>query len=416
MASTDKLHKSSEPSIYYREHPSRKHGVRKDRQWVIVQKIGGKRRVSTLGWCSQGISLGDAINKALEYKNNFRLNKEHPDSLAKPICKQGEDLAAAELAALLEHDRKQHEHLNIEFSEYFTTRYLPLQYDNGKKSASKEEQIFRIHIAPVLGKFTFAEIKPLHIEMVSKKIKDKNLADRTIIYAYSIIRQTWNLAIVDGITSKQHPISQVKKPKLNNKRERFITDEEEDLLLPALKARSSITHDMTIISLDTGARWGELADLIWQDVNLDAQTIRLMDTKSCDNRTIHTTTSRVTAMLHRRNIEATSRYVFPTCDGGRQKQVNVVFKRTVDAIGLNEGIVDARKKVTFHTLRHTFASRLAMAGIPLYTIKTAMGHHSITMTERYAHLMPDTLRTAMTVLEKEPNRAIEPKRQNDTKS
>ena len=56
---------------------------------------------------------------------------------------------------------------------------------------------------------------------------------------------------------------------------------------------------------------------------------------------------------------------------------------------LNEGITDPRDKVVFHTLRHTFASWLVQAGVPLYTVQRLMGHKSIVMTQRYAHLAPD---------------------------
>jgi integrase len=87
----------------------------------------------------------------------------------------------------------------------------------------------------------------------------------------------------------------------------------------------------------------------------------------------------------------------------------------VEEIGLNDGVKDQRKKVCFHTLRHTFASRLAMAGVPLYTIKEAMGHHTIAMTERYAHLMPDTLREAMQVLEERPDNVVELNARNSAK-
>ncbi|MCK9173513.1 MAG: site-specific integrase [Desulfuromonas thiophila] len=406
MAGRENLQKTGEPGVFYREHKTRKHGVKYDRQWIIRQTLAGSTRLSTLGWWSSGVTLGDAMNKAAEYRQNHAWNEAHPGQEPKPTCKQDEDDAAARLAARIERERKQEEHRNVTFGDYFTARYLPLQADNGKKSAHKEEQLFRLHIAPALSKFTFADIMPLHIEKVGKTMKDKGLSPKTVTYAYAVIRQVWNLASVDGVTDRQHPTRRVKKPKLNNKRERFITEEEEALLLDALKERSQSTHDMAIMSLDTGARWGELAALTWQYVDLVALTARLMDTKAGDNRTIHTTTQRVQEMLHRRKQEANSPFVFPASGGGMQRQPNVVFARTVNDLGLNDGIDDQRRKLCFHSLRHTFASRLAMAGVPLYTIKEAMGHHTIAMTERYAHLMPDTLREAMLHLEKKQGKVV----------
>lgn len=403
MASKDELFKTGEPGVFYREHPTRKHGVgKKDRQWVIVQKLGGKRRVSTLGWWSQDFTLGDALNKVEEYRSNHKWNQDNPDQSPRPICKQDEDDAAELKRQEIERERKVEERKNITFGEYFTTRYLPLQFDHGKKSAAKEEQLYRLHIAPILAKFSFAEIMPLHVEKIGKAMKDKGLSPKTIAYAYAVIRQVWNLANNDDVTDRQHPTRKVKKPKLNNKRERFISEEEETILLEALKKRSMTTHDMAIMSLDTGARWGELAALKWQNVDLEACTARLMDTKAGDNRTIHTTTARVKEMLDRRKATAKSHYVFPAVGGEMQRQVNVVFSRVVMDLGLNDGITDPRQKVCFHTLRHSFASRLAMAGVPLYTIAKAMGHHTIAMTERYAHLAPDVLRDAMVHLEKQP--------------
>jgi len=71
------------------------------------------------------------------------------------------------------------------------------------------------------------------------------------------------------------------------------------------------------------------------------------------------------------------------------------YQRTVDALGLNDTSTDAKDRVVFHTLRHTFASWLAIRGTPLYTIQRLMGHKSIKMTERYAHLCPDVQATAV---------------------
>jgi integrase len=415
MATKDELIPSGIQNVFYREHPTRKHGVQKDRQWIIFQRIDGKRRVSTIGWSSEGVTRGQVDDKAAEYKANNKWNKANPDQPPKPICKADEDAAAEKLKQELDRKHKAEKQKNITIGEYFKTRYLPLQINNGKKSAYKEEQLFRLHIAPVLAKFTFNDAMPLHIEKIGHSMKNKGKSPTTINYTYAVVRQMWNLANVDGITDRQHPTKQIKKPKLNNKRERFITREEEALLLDALKERSEITHDMAMMSLDTGARWGELAALTWDNLNLEGNTARLMDTKSGDNRTIHTTTTRVKEMLLRRHANSSSQYVFPARDGGMQEQTNVVFARTVEDIGLNDGVKDQRKKVCFHTMRHTFASRLAMAGVPLYTIKEAMGHHTIAMTERYAHLMPDTLREAMQVLEEKPDNVVELNARNSAK-
>ena len=81
--------------------------------------------------------------------------------------------------------------------------------------------------------------------------------------------------------------------------------------------------------------------------------------------------------------------IFPDTKGKKQKQISRSFYEQVKEIGFNKGITDNRQKVSFHTLRHTFASWLAIQGTSLYEIKELMGHKSIEMTERYAHLMPN---------------------------
>lgn len=81
--------------------------------------------------------------------------------------------------------------------------------------------------------------------------------------------------------------------------------------------------------------------------------------------------------------------IFQSRTGEQLKQISDTFLRVADALGLNDGVTDSRQKVWFHTLRHTFASWMAQSGtVTLHELRDLMRHDTITMTERYAHLIP----------------------------
>jgi site-specific recombinase XerD len=88
-------------------------------------------------------------------------------------------------------------------------------------------------------------------------------------------------------------------------------------------------------------------------------------------------------------------------------QISKTFKRTVDEL-FNKGVDDPRERVFFHSLRHTYASWLVMEGVDLYRVKELLGHKDLTMTQRYSHLAPDSLRGAVNILEA----ALKPKEEN----
>jgi site-specific recombinase XerD len=90
--------------------------------------------------------------------------------------------------------------------------------------------------------------------------------------------------------------------------------------------------------------------------------------------------------------------VFPGRGGIKIDKPSRTFKRVADEL-FNKGVEDSRQRVVFHTLRHTFASWLVMEGVDLYRVKELLGHKDLTMTQRYSHLAPDTLRGAVNILE-----------------
>jgi integrase len=108
-------------------------------------------------------------------------------------------------------------------------------------------------------------------------------------------------------------------------------------------------------------------------------------------------------MLQRRREAVDNSLVFPSRDGDRFKKLSHSFYKTIKDLGWNDGIEDKRQRVVFHTLRHTFASWLAMQGESLLTIKELMGHKTVEMTLRYSHLIPDQKRAAVDKLGQRAN-------------
>jgi integrase len=155
---------------------------------------------------------------------------------------------------------------------------------------------------------------------------------------------------------------------------------------------------MALISLHTGARASEIFNIKGQDMDLDNGIITLRDTKN--NETGFLFMTQAVGEILKRRAPTGNGYVFTDKNGERVKEVSNAFERVVNRLRMNEGVTDSRQKVVFHSLRHTFASWLAMQGTPIYTIAQLMRHKSIAMSERYSHLSQDHKKQAIAELEK----------------
>lgn len=91
--------------------------------------------------------------------------------------------------------------------------------------------------------------------------------------------------------------------------------------------------------------------------------------------------------------------MFPDTKGNVHREISKTFSKCVNELKLNDGVTDRRYRVVYHSLRHTYASRLVMAGVGLYLVSKLMGHSSIAVTERYAHLSQDSLAEAVSRME-----------------
>lgn len=149
---------------------------------------------------------------------------------------------------------------------------------------------------------------------------------------------------------------------------------------------------MVIVSLKTGMRRGELFDLKWSSVNFDTKTITVTgDTaKTSETRHIQMNTEVLTILKEWKKQSRSDHYVFPNREGGRFEDVKSAWLKLLKRAGL----VDFR----WHAMRHDFASRLVMKGVPLNTVRSLLGHSDIKMTLRYAHLAPETMAAAVELI------------------
>ena len=376
------------PGVRYRTHKSRKfNGGQLDRYFFIRYRANGKLKEEGLGWASEGWNAKKASIILSDLKK-AHLTGDGPQTLAekRAIEKERRQFEQAE-----------NERINKEsftFGHYFKTIYYPEAKNNKKwRSYRREESLFRLWIEPIIGRMPFKDIRPFHMERIKKDMLDGGKAPRSIQYALAVVRQVFNHAIKNEIFSGGNPARKVSWPKVDNKRIRFLTHEEADVLLKNLQTRSQQLHDMALLSLHCGPRAGEISDLTWGCVDLNQESIALIDTKG-KNRTVYMT-QEVKEMFLRRNPGEPTDLVFKNRKGKRINEISNACGRAIEDLGFNKGIEDRRLKVTFHTLRHTYASWMVQNGESLYTVKELMGHSTLAMTERYAHLGKDNLRNAV---------------------
>lgn len=380
------------PGVRYYEHAKRTHGLKPDRYYSIRYKVSGKSHEEGLGWSSEGYTAQSAATERAMLKRAHATG-EGPQTLAeKRLLADEKRLAEQEARDNVRND-------SITVKDFFENQYLPQAKANkGKSSWLREISLFNSWISPAVGEVPLKALAFKDLEAIKSKMSAAGRAPRSINYALAVIRQLFNCARTLGVCTGESPTRNVKKPVEDNRRLRFLTHTEAHNLLKALRKHSQIVYEMALLSLHCGLRAGEIFSLTWQDVDLERGFMTLRDTKSGRNRRVPLTKD--SKRLFSEKVRGLpSILIFPSRDGGKGKQISDTFNRVVTGLGLNSDIIDSRYKVVFHTLRHTYASWLAEAGVDMYVLAELMGHSDLKMTSRYAHLSPKTLIEAVKALE-----------------
>ena len=360
---------------------------RRDIYFSVRYTRNGKQYEESIGYKSEGFTAAQAYDILSELKRDI---------------KAGRAFSLKEKAQQREQEKIANEAANMTFSELFEGYYQPHIQNKDKKSTyDREVHLYKKWLKPVLGGARLNLISRISLIRLLQPMEKKHLSNRSKNYAIALTRQVFNFAIRNELFAGDNPAARFDElKKEDNRRMKFLSEEELNNLLDELKKHSYSVYLIALISADCGLRAGEIFKLTWADVSLEEKMLFLRDTKNGKNRFAYMT-NRVAEEFSKLKKGEGNEFVFQSKAGGKIEHISRTFERAVKALGLNDGITDRRQKVVFHSLRHTFASRLVQKRVSLYEVKELLGHSDIAMTQRYSHLADETLRDAVSKLNEE---------------
>jgi integrase len=384
--------------IKTKKHPTRKHGVKADVYYAVRFQHNGKRRESGLGWATEGWTLDKAITKLGELKkiakkgDGVQTFRERQTALE--LAKQEQESKEREIA---EKKRKRSLSIHDFFHKFY---FLQIQREKKPKTYQREESLFRLWIDKNVGSQNFWETTKADIESIFYDMVDSGRSVRSAEYALTTLKQIWRDAREAEYAPEMPKISKSTNKKIsqnNNSRIRFLSGSEVDMLLEEIKKVSPALYEKTLISLHCGLRASEIFNLTWSQVDLDHGIFNIINSKGAD-RSVNMTKD-VLKMMKKKKQGQLNELVFPGRQGKASKQISQKFRKIANKL-FNQNVTDRRERVTFHTCRHTCASWMVKQGVSLYLVQKVMGHSTIQVTERYAHLAPDQLQLAANAIDR----------------
>ena len=266
-------------------------------------------------------------------------------------------------------------------------------YGKTKKSFESTAALYLKRLGPFFGDKYLHEITPQLVQRYqSVRRSQKNYKKKLPSPAYinrelACLKCMFNRAVEWGYT-KDNPVKKVKFFKENNARTRFL---EKDELKTLLDCSDELLKSVILFAVNTGMRLGEIQGAKWGDVNFERGFITLRKTKNGETRFVPINRT-VKEMLHNLIVTTKSQDAYIFCNkAGFPYNPRSPFKRALT----KAKIIDFR----FHDLRHTAASYFVMGGIDLNTVRVILGHKSIRMVLRYAHLSDTHQAKAVAVLD-----------------
>jgi integrase len=234
-----------------------------------------------------------------------------------------------------------------------------------------------------LGTSVLADITPNLLAEYRDKLArgdGKRRSNATVLRYMAALSHAFTIAVKEWRWLDESPMRNVSKPKESRGRVRFLSDEERERLLDACKQSDNpYLYPVVALALSTGARKMEILTLRWPDIDVHRQVITLHNTKNGERRALPLAGHALALVQHCATMRrGDSPYVFPSRNGKKPFDI----RRAWEAALRKADIPD----FTFHDLRHSAASYLAMNGASLAEIADILGHKTLSMVKRYAHL------------------------------
>ncbi len=298
-----------------------------------------------------------------------------------------------ELRADLQHEHESFRNpTRLKVGEYLERWLARKEPELRPKTYHEYEYTVRRYIIPALGDRPLAKVSPQSIQAVLDDLRSRGRAV-TATKVRNRLHAAFQDAVIDGLVGT-NPVDRTRQPRLHQTPVEAFTLQEVASLLDAAPDR---WKHMLAFAAFSGLRISEVLGLKWEDVDLDRGIISISRTvvdiagkAVLQDNTKTQASSRSMALpviaveaLHAqraRNGAARSGFVFGSSAGTPtgQSVAGRAFRRIRDSIGLPQ--------LSFHSLRHTFASTELAAGVPLHTVSKRMGHGSATVTARvYGH-------------------------------
>ena len=292
---------------------------------------------------------------------------------------------------------RQPEKIKIENHTFKELAEEYLKWIHGRQKSEEVKGYIIGRLLNTLGNIPLRKFSTVFVEQFQTDLLNRGLRNSTINKALSVIKHMFSKA-VDWHMVEEETLKGVRRVKLlpdDSKRLRYLTKEECDRLIAVCDPH---IKSLVVTALNTGMRKSEIFNLKW-DSNIDLRHgfILLDITKNGERREIPINqTLRETLQGIQRRLDIPYVFYNPSTNKPYDRHLKRSFYTALKKAGIRD--------FHFHDLRHTFASHLIMSGVDITTVKELLGHKTLTMTLRYAHLAPSHKVKAVGILDNTLNK------------